>query len=119
MTTSGLNNAMPGCAIFRTAPLKNENGLRRMFSTIVCTNESSVVPGAHRGDAVSEGDELGDGLGDELGNGLGTNENVSPIDAKCAKEKRPANHNSPKGKKRKTFRDHCMKRLVDAYEKKA
>ncbi|OEL32847.1 hypothetical protein BAE44_0006138 [Dichanthelium oligosanthes] len=63
--------------------------------------------------------ELGDGLGDELGNGLGTNENISPIVAKRAKEKMSANHDSPKGKKKKTFRDHCIKRLVDAYEKKA
>ncbi|OEL18714.1 hypothetical protein BAE44_0020266 [Dichanthelium oligosanthes] len=112
------SRAMPGCAIFRIAPLENEDDLRRMFSTIVCTNESSVVPGAHRGDDDSEGDEVGDGLGDELGSGLGSNKNASPIDAKRAMEKRPANHDSPKGKKRKTFRDHCMKRLVDAYEKK-
>ncbi|OEL36253.1 hypothetical protein BAE44_0002729 [Dichanthelium oligosanthes] len=108
-----------GCAMFKTAPLENEDDLRRMISIIVCTNKSLVVPGPHRGDAVSEDDELGDGLGDELGNGLGSNENVSPINAKCAKEKKPTNHDSLKGKKKKTFRDHCMKRLVDAYEKKA
>ncbi|OEL23422.1 hypothetical protein BAE44_0015559 [Dichanthelium oligosanthes] len=90
-----------------------------MFLTIMCTNESLVVPEAHRGAVVSEGDELGDGLGNELGNGLGTNENVSPIDPKRAKEKRPANHDSPKEKKRKTFRDQCMKSFVNAHEKKA
>ncbi|OEL35382.1 hypothetical protein BAE44_0003599 [Dichanthelium oligosanthes] len=112
------NCSAGGCTIFRTAPLENKDNLRRMFSTIVCINESSVVPEAHRSDVVSEGDEMGDGLGDELGNGLGSNENASPIDAKRAKQKRPANHDSPKGKKRKTFRDHCMKSLVDAYEKK-
>ena len=100
--------------MFRTTPLENEDDLRRIFAAIVCTNESSVVPGVHRGDAASQGDGLGDGS-----EGDGMDENASPVVANRTNGKRPAHHDSPKEKKRKNFRDQCMKRLVDAYERKA
>jgi galactose-1-phosphate uridylyltransferase len=46
--------------------------------------------------------------------------NSPPItpNVEATSEKRSAT-SSPKGKKKKTLRDQCMKRLVDAYEKKA
>jgi DNA-directed RNA polymerase len=45
--------------------------------------------------------------------------NIPPItpNVGATSEKRRAT-SSPKGKKKKTFKDQCMKRLVDVYEKK-
>lgn len=60
-------------------------------------------------DEVGEGDVAGNDDGEVGGIGTSTGRRVG---------KRAA-HNSPKGKKKKTFRDQCMKRLVEAYEIKA
>jgi hypothetical protein len=83
-----------------------------MFDAISVTNETSYVPsngggGATCGGAIGEEDisEV------ERDGHLSNNPNIQPNS-----EKRPAEC-SPKGKK--SFRDVCMKRLVDAYEKKA
>ncbi|OEL37333.1 hypothetical protein BAE44_0001648, partial [Dichanthelium oligosanthes] len=91
------NEAMPGCICFRDAPLEHEDQMRIMFDAISVTNESSYVPSS--GCAVQELD--GPAGGDDTGDG----EEQVPV--------------TPNEKKKKTFRDLCMKRLVDAYEKKA
>ncbi|CAL5026850.1 unnamed protein product [Urochloa decumbens] len=93
------NAAMPGCATFKTSPLEHEDLLQIMFEATSVTNGTACVPGfdddAHEGDG--QGDDDIDGQGG-----------------------RPAPDFSPKEKKkRRTFRDQCLKRLVDAYELRA
>jgi hypothetical protein len=81
--------------------------MRIMFDVISVTNETSYVPssgGAIGGEDNSEVERDGH---------LSNNPNIQPNSGK-----RPAEC-SPKGKKKKSFRDVCMKCLVDAYEKKA
>ncbi|OEL25687.1 hypothetical protein BAE44_0013297 [Dichanthelium oligosanthes] len=89
---------MPGCISFRDAPLENEDQMRIMFDAISVTNETSFVPssggGVEKVDGAAGGNDNIEGEGEEQ----------LPI--------------TPNGKKKKTFRDQCMKRLVDAYEKK-
>jgi hypothetical protein len=48
---------MPGCIIFKSAPLENEDGLRIMFGPIVCTNEKTLVPGVEDPNSSSDGHE--------------------------------------------------------------
>jgi hypothetical protein len=79
--------------------------MRIMFDVISVTNETSYVPssgGAIGGEDNSEVERDGH---------LSNNPNIQPNSGK-----RPAEC-SPKGKKKKSFRDVCMKCLVDAYEK--
>ena len=89
--------------------------MRIMFEAIIVTNETSYVPTGHgNGDEIGEGDVAGnDVAGNDDGEigGIGTS-------AERRAGKRAAHH-SPKGKKKKTFRDQCMKHLVEAYEIKA
>ena len=102
---------MPGCtANFRFVPFDHEDQMRTMFEAVIVTNETSYVPAGHGNDGeVGEGDAAGNDDG-EIG-GIGTS-------AERRAGKRAAHH-SPKGKKKKTFRDQCMKHLVEAYEIKA
>ncbi|KAJ1289255.1 hypothetical protein BS78_02G150300 [Paspalum vaginatum] len=108
------NKAMPGCICFKDAPLENEDQMRIMFDAIAVTNETSFVPTRGVGEDTDviqlEGDrdcqEKSDGEG-------GRGANVTPNSGK-----RPAPL-SPKGKKKKNFRDQCMKHLVEEYEMKA
>jgi len=107
---------MPGCTSnFRFLPFEHEDQMRIMFEAIIVTNETSYVPTGHgNGDEIGEGDVAGnDVAGNDDGEigGIGTS-------AERRAGKRAAHH-SPKGKKKKTFRDQCMKRLVEAYEIKA
>ncbi|WVZ58087.1 hypothetical protein U9M48_008395 [Paspalum notatum var. saurae] len=96
---------------FKDTPLENEAEMQIMFDAISVTNESSVIPGG--GEATENEDEIV--VMDEEGDGT---PKVSPVVDKRKKEK--ILHDSPhKNKKKKTFKDECMKRLVDAYEMKA
>lgn len=106
------NLAMPGCIRFKDTPLENEAEMQIMFDAISVTNESSVIPGV--GKATENEDDTV--LVDEKGDGT---PKISPVVDKRKKEK--TLHDSPhKNKKnKKTFKDECMKRLVDAYEMKA
>ncbi|KAJ1298044.1 hypothetical protein BS78_01G423700 [Paspalum vaginatum] len=101
------NEAMPGCIAFKDSPLENEDQMRIMFDAIAVTNESLFVPAS----------DVGDGSGDvhlEVDRGVEKSDaNVTPS---SGKRLAPC---SPKGKKKKNFRDQCMKRLVEAYEMKA
>ena len=112
--------AMPGCIMFKDTPLENEQDLQIMFDSIICTNESSFVPGASREELIGEddGNSSGpDGIHADAEEGIGTTKSSS-MDQQRGKSKRPA-HDSPKAKKKKTLGDHYMKRLVEAYELKA
>ena len=102
---------MPGCtANFIFVPFEHEDQMRIMFEAVIVTNETSYVPTGHGNDGeVGEGDAAGNDDGEIGGIGTSTERRAG---------KRVAHH-SPKGKKKKTFRDQCMKRLVEAYEIKA
>ena len=47
--------AMPGCIQFKTAPLENEDDLKIMFGPIVCTIETTLVPGVEDANSSSDG----------------------------------------------------------------
>ncbi|XP_039807290.1 uncharacterized protein LOC120671112 [Panicum virgatum] len=99
---------MPGSTSnFRFVPFEHEDQMRIMFEAVIVTNETFYVPTGHgNSDQVGEGDAEGNDDGE-----------ISRIGT--SKERRAgkrAAHYSPKGNKKKTFRDQCMKRLVDAYE---
>ena len=102
---------MPVCtANFRFVPFEHEDQMRIMFEAVIVTNETSYVLTGHDNDGeVGEGDAAGNDDG-EIG-GIGTS-----TERRAGKR---AAHHSPKEKKKKTFRDQCMKRLVEAYEIKA
>jgi len=102
---------MPGCTSnFIFVPFEYEDQMRIMFEAVIVTNETFYVPTGHgNSDQVGEGDAEGNDDGE-----------ISRIET--SKERRAgkrAAHYSPKGNKKKTFRDQCMKRLVEAYEIKA
>jgi hypothetical protein len=101
---------MPVCISFRDAPLEHEEQMRIMFDAISVTNETSIVPSTNGGEC--EDADAADGVD----NNEGQEEEQPPIipNGKPTSAKR-AGTSSPKGKKKKTFRDQCMKRLVDAY----
>jgi hypothetical protein len=80
--------------------------MRIIFEAISVTNETSFVPS--NGEGGGQEDDGGQNRVRE-GRQVPTPPNVTPTLGK-----RPAPL-SPKGKKKKTFRDQCMKRLVDAY----
>nr|TKW31895.1 hypothetical protein SEVIR_2G136200v2 [Setaria viridis] len=105
------NMAMPGCLRFRTAPLEYEDQMRIMFESVIVTNETSYVPSGDGNIDVDEHDVV-----DVEGNN-DREAHKAPSSSERRASKRPA-PSSPKGKK-KTFRDQCMKQLVDAYELKA
>jgi hypothetical protein len=48
---------MPGCILFKSAPLENEDDLRIMFGPIVCTNEATLVPTVEDANSSSDGHE--------------------------------------------------------------
>ncbi|XP_022682369.1 uncharacterized protein LOC105914380 [Setaria italica] len=106
------NKAMPGCIRFRTAPLEYEDQMRIMFESVIVTNETSYVPSGDGNVDVDEHDVV-----DVEGNN-DREAHKAPSSSERRASKRPA-PSSPKRKKKKTFRDQCMKRLVDAYELKA
>jgi hypothetical protein len=105
--------AMPGCISFRDAPLEHEEQMQIMFDAISVMNETSFVPSTNGGEC--EGADVVGGVD----NNEGQEEEQPPIipNDGPTSAKRAAT-SSLKGKKKKTYRDQCMKRLVDAYEKK-
>jgi hypothetical protein len=105
---------MPGSISFRDAPLEHEEQMQIMFDAISVTNETSFVPSTNGGECEGAGAVGG------VDNNEGPEEEQPPIipNDRPTSVKRLAT-SSPKGKKKKTFRDQCMKRLVDAYEKKS
>ncbi|CAO2046312.1 unnamed protein product [Urochloa humidicola] len=110
---------MPGCISYKNSVLEHEDMMRIMFEAISVTNETSYVPGGgHRG---ADGDGVQEEAEDSDGEGVqerGTPE-VTPSANKRPNPSSGRITGSPSGKKRKTYRDNLMKRLVDTYEKKA
>jgi hypothetical protein len=103
---------MVGCISFKDAPLEHEDQMRIMFEAISVTNETSFVPSnGEGGGQEDDGGQNSCELGRE--GQVPTPPNGTPT---LGKRTAPL---SPKGKKKKTFRDQCIKRLVEAYEKKA
>nr|TKV99284.1 hypothetical protein SEVIR_8G032800v2 [Setaria viridis] len=88
------NKAMLGCIRFRTAPLEYED---QIGDGNVDVDEHDVVDDGGNSDREAH---------------------KAPSSSEWRAPKRSA-PSSPKGKKKKTFRDQYMKRLVDAYELKA
>ncbi|CAN6202083.1 unnamed protein product [Urochloa humidicola] len=114
------NETMPGCKMFRDTPLEHVDDLQIMFDSIICTNESSFVPGGATGDEnAGEGEGI---MGEDAADGAVGADMVAPKDSTMGQNrttgKRPA-QGSPKGKKKKALKDQYMKRLVEAYELKA
>ena len=105
-----LLQAMPGCIMFKTAPLENEDELKVMFGPIVCTNETTLVPGVE--DANSSSD-------DHVEANLGGGENSTPDPCSNATGKRKVRHDSPKSKKKRDMKEEYMKHLVEAYESRS
>jgi hypothetical protein len=104
---------MTGCISFRDAPLEHEEQMQIMFDAISVMNETSFVPSTNGGEC-----EGADAVGG-VDNNEGQEEEQPPIipNDRPTSAKRAAT-SSLKGKK-KTYRDQCMKHLVDAYEKKS
>jgi hypothetical protein len=105
---------MPDCISFRDAPLVHEKQMQIMFDAINVTNETSFVPSTNGGECE------GDGAAGGVKNNEGQEEEQPPIipnDRPISAKKSATS--SPKGNEKKTFRYQCMKRLVDAYEKKS
>ncbi|KAK3162907.1 hypothetical protein QOZ80_1BG0095200 [Eleusine coracana subsp. coracana] len=113
------NAAMGGCIMFKDAPLEHVDEMEILFDSITCTNETSFVP-------QGADNENGYGVADVVlneGEERAATGTPSPAASKPPKEKRPAQGGtgaSPSGKKRKkTYINGLMKRLVDAIEKKS
>jgi hypothetical protein len=94
----------------QNSPLENEDELKVMFGPIVCTNETTLVPGVE--DANSSSD-------DHVEANLGGGENNTPDPCSNATGKRKVRHDSPKPKKKKDTREEYMKRLVEAFESRS
>jgi hypothetical protein len=93
--------------MFKTAPLENVDNLKIMFGPIVCTNETTLVPGVEDANSSSDGHE------EDI---FGAGENSTPNPSSTVKGKRKVLHDSPKPKKKKDMRDEYMKQIVDAFE---
>jgi hypothetical protein len=105
--------AMPGCITFKSAVLEHEDMMRIMFDAIIVTNDTSYVPGSGHDDGEGEEHEAGYGDDDnERVEGSGSPQVTPNANKRLAQ-------GSPSRNKKKTYRDHLMKRLVDTYEKKA
>ncbi|KAG0526576.1 hypothetical protein BDA96_06G157200 [Sorghum bicolor] len=91
---------LPGCITFKSAVLEQEDMMRIMFDAISVTNDISYVPRSGHDDRESEEHEAGHG-----------NDDSERVEGSA--------QGFASGKKNKTYRDQLMKRLVDAYEKKA
>jgi hypothetical protein len=103
---------MPGCITFRDNPLENEDQQRIMFDAISVTNETSYVPvGGIDALQIGESEDATDAINEDGGTPEVTRTSNKRVPKRAAPISPP--------KKKKTFRDQCMKHLVDAYEKKA
>jgi hypothetical protein len=103
----------PKCITFKTSVLEHVYIQRIMFEAISVTNENAYVPGTGHGEDEEHDDGVDDGNGDaERGTEhvtRGANKRPSPSSGRTS---------SPFGKKRKSFRDNLIKRLMETYEKK-
>jgi hypothetical protein len=102
-----LLQAMPGCIMFKSSPLENEDDLRIMFGPIVCTNETTLV---HR---VEDANSLSNGREEDI---LAAGENNTPNPSTTLKGKSKVFHDSSKPRKKKEPRDDYTRRIVDAFE---
>jgi hypothetical protein len=78
-----------------------------MFGPIVCTNETTLVPGVEDANSSSDGHE------EDV---VAAAENSTPDPSTGIKGKRKLYHDSSKPRKKKDQRDEYMKRIVDAFE---
>jgi hypothetical protein len=92
--------------MFKTAPVENEDDLKIMFGPIVCTNETTLVPGVEDANSSSDGHE------EEI---VGGGENSTPDPSSFGKGKHKVLHDSPKPKKKRGVKEEYMKCLVEAY----
>ena len=81
--------------------------MRIMFESVIVTNETSYVPCGDGNVDVDEHDVA------DAGGDIDKEAPKAPTSSEWRAAKRPA-PSSPKGKKKKIFRDQCMKHLVDA-----
>jgi hypothetical protein len=81
-----------------------------MFGPIVCTNETTLVPGVE--DANSSSD-------DHVEANLGGGENSTPDPCLNATGKRKVRHDSSNPKKKNDMREEYMKGLVEAFESRS
>ncbi|KAJ1283823.1 hypothetical protein BS78_03G156300 [Paspalum vaginatum] len=105
------NEAMPGYITFRDSPFEHEDQMQIMFDAISVTNETSFIPASGVGDDTADDNLEGNKVGEKNDSEGERGANVTP-----SSEKRSAPL-SPKGKKKKNFRDQCMKptsQVVDA-----
>jgi hypothetical protein len=93
--------------MFKSTPLENEDDLRITFGPIVCTNETTLVPGAEDANSLFDGHE------EDI---LGVGENCTPDPSTALKGKRKVFHDSLKPRKKKELRDDYMIRIVDVFE---
>jgi hypothetical protein len=93
--------------MFKIAMHENEDNLKIMFGPIVCTNETTLVPGVEDANSSSDGHEE---------DFFGAGENSTPNPSSTVKGKSKVLHDSPKPKKQKDMRDEYMKQIVDAFE---
>jgi hypothetical protein len=78
-----------------------------MFGPIVCTNETTLVPGVEDANSPSDDDE------EDV---VAASKNSTLDPSTGIKGKRKLYHDSPKPRKKKDQRDEYMKRIVDAFE---
>jgi hypothetical protein len=50
-------HAMPACIMFKSSHLESEDDMKVMFGPIVCTKETTLVPGVEDANSSSDGHE--------------------------------------------------------------
>jgi hypothetical protein len=98
---------MLGCILFKSVPLENEDVLRIMLNPIMCTNETTIVPG------VEDANSSPDGHEEEV---FAVGENSAPDPSITLKGKHKVFHDSPKLRKKRKQRDDYMRRIADFFE---
>ncbi|GJN02084.1 hypothetical protein PR202_ga19402 [Eleusine coracana subsp. coracana] len=107
--------------MFKTAPLEFEEEMRILLDSVCVTNATSFVPGGSANAAT----QVGEGNVGHEGDDASSNDIPSPLVGRGSAEKRPGKRPAAHGaslnekKRKKTYRDGLIKRLVDAYEKKS
>jgi hypothetical protein len=79
--------------MFKSSPLENEGDLKIMFGPIVCTNETTLVPGVEDANSSSDGHEE---------DAIAAIENSTPNPSTRIKGKRKVYHDSLKPRKKRT-----------------
>jgi hypothetical protein len=78
--------------MFKSSPLENEGDLKIMFGPIVCTNETTLVPGVEDANSSSDGHE------EDV---IAAAKNSTPDPSTGIKGKRKVYHDSPKPRKKR------------------